>query len=94
MKFVHGWTADNSTQQQQDQQEQPKRFFNSAAMGGMAMDLSGHRLLVTTMDTEIVAFAYSRIRIGARQGYIAKESQYCRSSNEKQAVYGTTPNYS
>ncbi|KAG7355380.1 hypothetical protein IV203_000066 [Nitzschia inconspicua] len=45
MKFVHGWTAVNSTQQQQEQQEQPKRFFNSAGMGGMAMDLSGRRLI-------------------------------------------------
>ncbi|KAG7355369.1 hypothetical protein IV203_000055 [Nitzschia inconspicua] len=45
MKFVHGWTAVNSTQQQQDQQEQPKPFSNSAAMGGMAMDLSGRRLI-------------------------------------------------
>ncbi|KAG7365697.1 hypothetical protein IV203_028367 [Nitzschia inconspicua] len=51
MKFVHGWTAVKAATQQQ-QQQQPKRFFYSAAMSGMAMDLSGHRLLVTTMDTE------------------------------------------
>ncbi|KAG7363785.1 hypothetical protein IV203_027146 [Nitzschia inconspicua] len=47
---AHGWTAVNSTKQQQ--QQQPKRFFYSSAMGGMAMDSSGHQLLVTTIDTQ------------------------------------------
>jgi hypothetical protein len=45
---AHEWTQiPNITEQQL-----PQRFFQSTAMGGIAMDMSGHRLLVTTKDSE------------------------------------------
>jgi hypothetical protein len=70
---AHEWTEINSNA------TVPKWFFASSAMGGMAMDTTGHRLLVTTQDPnthqiQVVSLSLSQDNDSEAESSIARQS--------------------